>query len=95
MRKVSETFGSMVFDESVMKERLPKETFRQLLEANAADRIVAAAADHMDIRIAEDEIPGFNRRLMENQVDIYGLSPVGTTLEETFIEITGGGNIIG
>ena len=32
---------------------------------------------------------------MENQVDIYGLSPVGTTLEETFIEITGGGNIIG
>lgn len=73
----------------------PMETFRQLLEANAADRIVAAAADHMDIRIAEDEIPGFNRRLMENQVDIYGLSPVGTTLEETFIEITGGGNIIG
>jgi len=73
----------------------PMETFRQLLEANAADRIVAAAAGHMDIRIAEDEIPGFNRRLMENQVDIYGLSPVGTTLEETFIEITGGGNIIG
>ena len=73
----------------------PMETFRQLLEANAADRIVAAAADYMDVRIAEDEIPGFNRRLMENQVDIYGLSPVGSTLEDTFIEITGGGNVIG
>ena len=32
MSTVTEKFGSMVFDESVMKERLPKETFRQLQE---------------------------------------------------------------
>ena len=32
MSTVTEKFGSMVFDESVMKERLPKETFRRLIE---------------------------------------------------------------
>ena len=30
MSTAAEKFGSMVFDESVMKERLPKETFKQL-----------------------------------------------------------------
>ena len=33
MANVTEIFGSMVFDESAMKARLPKETFRQLQEA--------------------------------------------------------------
>ena len=28
--RVSELFGSMVFDENTMRQRLPKETFRQL-----------------------------------------------------------------
>lgn len=28
--KVSELFGSMVFDEAIMRERLPKDTFREL-----------------------------------------------------------------
>ena len=30
MAKVNEIFGSMVFNEAVMRERLPKETFKQL-----------------------------------------------------------------
>ena len=30
MSKMSEIFGSMVFNEAVMKERLPKETFKAL-----------------------------------------------------------------
>ena len=30
MEKVSDIFGSMVFSDSVMKERLPKETYKQV-----------------------------------------------------------------
>ncbi len=73
----------------------PMDTVRALLQENAADRLVDIAEEHIDIRIAEEEIPQFNRRLMENHVDIYGLSPVVASLEQSFIEITGGGNIVG
>lgn len=30
IRKIPEIFGSMVFNESVMKERLPKDTYKAL-----------------------------------------------------------------
>ena len=30
--KVTEIFGDMVFDETTMKARLPKETFKQLMK---------------------------------------------------------------
>lgn len=54
MSTVTEKFGSMVFDESVMKERLPKETFKQLqrtmkdgrsLDINIANVVANAMKD--------------------------------------------------
>lgn len=54
MSTVTEKFGSLVFDESVMKERLPKETFRQLqrtmkdgrsLDINIANVVANAMKD--------------------------------------------------
>ena len=30
MEKISDIFGSMVFNDAVMRERLPKETYRQV-----------------------------------------------------------------
>ena len=54
MSTAAEKFGSMVFDESVMKERLPKETFRQLqrtmkdgrsLDINIANVVANAMKD--------------------------------------------------
>ena len=67
----------------------------EFLRANIADRIVDVAADHIDLRVSEEEIPILNRRLMENGIAIYGLAAVGASLEQSFMEITGGGNIIG
>ena len=32
MEKVTEIFGQNVFNETVMKERLPKETYKQLMK---------------------------------------------------------------
>ncbi len=66
-----------------------------LLQENAADRIAGITEDYIDLRIREEEIDMLNRRMMENDVAIYGLSPVEISLEQSFIEITGGGNIIG
>ena len=51
MEKISELFGSMVFSDAVMKERLPKETYKQVRSAiqtgkrldDEAARIVANA----------------------------------------------------
>ena len=54
MSTAAEKFGSMVFDESVMKERLPKETFKQLqrtmkdgrsLDINIANVVANAMKD--------------------------------------------------
>ena len=54
MSRISEIFGSMVFDETVMKERLPKETFRALkktmdegipLDAGVANIVANAMKD--------------------------------------------------
>lgn len=73
----------------------PMEAARALLQANAADRIADMAEDHIDLRLSEEEIPALNRRLMENGVDIFSLQPINASLEQTFIEITGGGNVIG
>lgn len=73
----------------------PMETARALLQENAAGRLVDLAEEHVDVRLSPEEIPAFNRRLMENGVDIFGLSPVNASLEQFFIEITGGGNVIG
>ena len=72
-------------------------TIREAVPAPAgeAGEIMEVAGNGITAVVDDKKAAVGNRRLMENQVDIYGLSPVGTTLEETFIEITGGGNIIG
>lgn len=73
----------------------PMDKASELLRVNAADRVTAIAGDHIDLHIHEDEIPALNRHLMDNGVDIFGISALSTSLEQSFMEITGGGNIIG
>jgi ABC-2 type transport system ATP-binding protein len=66
----------------------------ELLRENAADRISEIGEDYVDLHVSEDEIEILNRRLVENGITIYGMSPVETSLEQIFMEITGGGNIV-
>ena len=73
----------------------PMEAAVELLRANIPDRIVDIASEHIDLSVSEEEIPTVNRRLRERDVAIYGLSVVGTSLEQSFMDITGGGNVIG
>ncbi len=58
-------------------------------------RVGEVAAGYVDLHVSETELPGINRGLMAQEIDIYGLSAVGQSLEQSFMEITGGGNIVG
>ncbi len=66
----------------------------KLLQENAPDRISSIGEDYIVIRLSEQEIDILNRRLMENNIGIYGLTPVEASLEQIFMEITGGGNVV-
>lgn len=72
----------------------PTERALALLREQAAERLGDVTDAHVDLQLSEEEIPAFNRWLMDNQIDILGLVPVGNTLEQTFMQITGGGNVV-
>jgi ABC-2 type transport system ATP-binding protein len=47
----------------------------------------------IEVSIENDQIPQVVKTLVENQVQIYGISPMKKTLEDRFLEVTGGTNI--
>lgn len=73
----------------------PFDRAAELLRTYLPDRILEITGDHADLRVTEEEIATVNRRLMENDVVILGLAPVGQSLEQSFMELTGGGNVVG
>ncbi|MCI8554319.1 MAG: ABC transporter ATP-binding protein [Clostridiales bacterium] len=73
----------------------PMEQAADLIRQHYSDRIAALDAGVADLRLSEEEIPAFNRLLMENGVTIYGLNVASQSLEQSFMELTGGGNVIG
>jgi ABC-2 type transport system ATP-binding protein len=73
----------------------PLEPAAALIRENIPDRLVEIADGHIDLHLSEEEIDVVNRRLMDINVVILGLSTVSNSLEESFMAITGGGNVIG
>ena len=72
----------------------PMDRAVELLKTHAADRLQEIGPDYVDLHVTEEEIAQLNRSLMENGVVIYGLNAVGMSLEQSFMAITGGGNVI-
>lgn len=66
-----------------------------LLQSTMPEAIAAVENGTVDLHLEEGHIPALNHTLMENGVVIYGLTPVSVSLEQSFIDITGGGNVIG
>ncbi|MBP5313576.1 MAG: glutamine synthetase III [Eggerthellaceae bacterium] len=64
MNDIIETFGSMVFNERVMKERLPKEAYESLLKAIAERK-------HLDEQLAEVIAEAMKNWAMENGATHY------------------------
>jgi hypothetical protein len=64
------------------------------IQQNIPDKIAAMTDEYVDLRINQDEVDTINRRLMDNNLVIYGLNAVEISLEQSYMEITGGGNVI-
>lgn len=73
----------------------PMERAMALLKEHLPDRIVEEAETTVDLRVTEEELAVVNRRLMEQDVVITGLQPLQSSLEQRYMEITGGGAVIG
>lgn len=73
----------------------PMERAMTLLKEHLPDRIVEQAETTVDLRVTEEELAVVNRRLMEQDVVITGLQPLHSSLEQRYMEITGGGAVIG
>lgn len=72
----------------------PMEDAVRLAQQHLADRLVGVGPDFIDLRIAEEEVGAINCRFMENGITIYGLTAQGNSLEQIFMSITGGGNVV-
>ena len=72
----------------------PMDAAVRLIQENIPDRIAQITPEYIDLHIDEDEVDIINRRLMENNVAIYGLNALEASLEQIFMQITGGGNVI-
>ena len=62
----------------------------QILQTIMAGDEITADQRHIQISIAKAHIPGISRKLMEAGINVYGVNTVKKTLEDKFMEVTGG-----
>ncbi|MBN2981071.1 ABC transporter ATP-binding protein [Cohnella algarum] len=62
----------------------------QILQTIMAGDEIAADQRHIQIRIDKSRIPEISRKLMGAGINVYGVNAVKKTLEDKFMEITGG-----
>jgi ABC-2 type transport system ATP-binding protein len=57
------------------------------------DASVSVRHNGINVMLRYADIPVLVRRLAERDVDVYGVKPAAKTLEDQFLEVTGGGQI--
>jgi ABC-2 type transport system ATP-binding protein len=57
------------------------------------DVMCVETKDGLEVNVPKKEIPKLVKVLVENQVQIYGIAPVKKSLEDRFLEVTGGTQI--
>lgn len=72
----------------------PMETASALAQQHLSARLAGIGPDFIDLRLAENEVGEINRRFMDGGVTIFGLAAQGNSLEQIFMSITGGGNVV-
>ena len=72
----------------------PMEDAVRLAQQHLSDRLVGVGPEFIDLHIAEEEVGNVICRFMENGITIYGLAAQGNSLEQIFMSITGGGNVV-
>ncbi|HZK71277.1 MAG TPA: ABC transporter ATP-binding protein [Clostridia bacterium] len=73
----------------------PVEKALELVRVEYSDKIKAITEDHLDIAVDSDDVMKINALFAANAIGITGVAKIETSLEDAFMNITGGGNIIG
>ncbi len=64
---------------------------RALLDPLFGGKILAETADCLELEIDTEQVPGVNKILALNDIAVFGISKVESSLEDAFMNITGGG----
>ena len=62
----------------------------QILQSIMSGDEITTDQRHIQVRIAKTRIPEISRKLMASGINVYGVHTVKKTLEDKFMEITGG-----
>jgi len=73
----------------------PIEKALELVRQAYSDKIKASTEEHIDIAVDSDEVIKINALFAANAIGIIGVAKIETSLEEAFMNITGGVNVIG
>ncbi|MCI8360612.1 MAG: ABC transporter ATP-binding protein [Clostridiales bacterium] len=72
----------------------PADQAQAVVDARLPGRLLGREGEAFDLACDESEVPGLILELMQNGAAVYGVQPAVRTLEDSFMEITGGGNTI-
>ena len=72
----------------------PADAALSVLESKLAGRLLAREGDCFDIDCEEPEVPDLISFFLQSGANVYGVQPAARSLEDSFMEITGGGNTI-
>lgn len=85
--------GLMHADSACYRFRVGEEDKAEECLGAYADKIVAKTEHTLDIAVSEKDVPSLTAALVTAGVSIYGIEKVEQSLEDAFINITGGGKI--
>jgi ABC-2 type transport system ATP-binding protein len=73
----------------------PVDKALELVRAKYSEKIKSFTEDYIDIAVESDDVIKINSLFAANAIGIAGVAKIETSLEDAFMNITGGGNIIG
>ncbi|WP_026676263.1 ABC transporter ATP-binding protein [Fictibacillus gelatini] len=68
----------------------PVEKAQRIFAAKLNDGVITTGEDYIDVLMEKEAIPDIVIDLVEEGIKIYGISEMTKTLEEKFLEVTGG-----
>ncbi|MYL32170.1 ATP-binding cassette domain-containing protein [Pontibacillus yanchengensis] len=89
-----ETVGDFVGSSSKEGVRFyvsPLDKAVELLNSTYESVIVNEGKDFVDVSVTYEEIANMNELFVKHNMNVYGITTIHSTLEEKFLEITGGG----
>ena len=87
---ISESSGTIVHRFNVK----PVDKALDILSPKYGELITDSTAEYIDMEIDEDQVPAITTLLATNGIGIFGVNKIEASLEEAFMNITGGGNAI-